>query len=191
LLRYRGTTTQWRGVIAFDDQTEADITRIWVYASAAEEGFTEDTNCADSVLALEGGAQAYNAQGGGGSPVGQWTINDIVSHASHIHTMGTHLHQVFDISTGSSSDKLYNASGVLTSIANADRYFTWAENYYSIIGTSGQNDPDFLRGISFDFYTSLVDPGDTLGPSTTLSHSTSATWRPKAALGIMVYPKKI
>ena len=74
LLRHRGAASNWRGVIAFkDDASYLNITKIWVYANAVEEGFSEDTDCADCVISIKGGSQAYSATGGDGTPRGTWT----------------------------------------------------------------------------------------------------------------------
>lgn len=163
LLRHRGASGQWRGIIAFRDQTEANITRMWVYASAQEEGFTEDTANGDRVLALRGGYQDYSVWG----KRGQWNLDDITipNHSSHSHT----LQNVGSPSTAGT----YGGYGVAKDTIVGQNLITRSGTVGSSLYTAG--------------YT-------TDGPDPTITHSTGSslgTWRPQAAVGIMIYPIKI
>jgi len=166
LLRHRGATSNWKGVIAFeDDANYLNITKIWVYANNAEEGFSEDTDCEDSVLGLKGGSQAYSTVGGDGTPKGAWAISGINTEFSHTHTGPNHLHSVgAGLNTGT-----YGAVGP---------------------GQVGAGQGSSSGSLTHGHTTLYAGTGATGGGSAH-THSQNGNWRPQAAVGIMIYPKII
>lgn len=73
----------WAGVLA-----GSSAFKMWVYLNAAEDGWIVDSSITDRVLAIKGGSQAYNANGG--NPAGNWTITGL-SADPHYHTIA-HYH---------------------------------------------------------------------------------------------------
>jgi hypothetical protein len=61
-------------------------TNMFFYQAAAPTNWTIYTTVEDCLLAVKGGAQAYNIAGGTGAEAGSWTPS------THVHTMGTHTH---------------------------------------------------------------------------------------------------
>lgn len=66
-------------------------TKMYFYQNLAPTGWTIDSGPADSLLAVKGGAQAYNSTGG--QVLGTWTpTGHTHTGPSHTHTMNTHTH---------------------------------------------------------------------------------------------------
>lgn len=71
-------------------------TKMWFWQNVAPEGWTIDATAADTILAVKGGVQAYNANGG--TKFGTWTQPDH-NHATAGHTLTvdeipSHYHEV-------------------------------------------------------------------------------------------------
>ncbi len=164
LLRHRGAVSNWRGVIA-----GSVAFKIWVYANATEEGFTEDALLFDCVLSLKGGAQAYNVDGGDGIKRGTWTQPshtlldaEIPKHTHPIPSGGPHEHEVYVGGGGS--------GGIALLKGPADDE-VWTVAYTKSDGGHTHT-------------TSEQATGDG-------SHQHGTTYRPQAAVGIMIYPAAI
>jgi len=61
-------------------------TNMFFYQASAPSQWTIDATVEDCLLAVKGGAQAYNIAGGTGAEAGSWTPS------THVHTMGSHTH---------------------------------------------------------------------------------------------------
>jgi hypothetical protein len=155
-------------VIAFkDDSDYLNITKIWVYANSvgpgAEEGFTEDTDCADCVIGLKGGSFAYSVTGGDGVKRGQWAISGIT-----IPDHSPHEHELEDAG-------VVTAQGAGSAAIIKDTFYTVGVlRTYVSGGSSAQ-----IAGYTTD------------GPLSTMAHDTGTNngqWRPQAAVGIMIFP---
>jgi hypothetical protein len=164
LLRHRGATSNWRGVIAGSEDF-----KVWVYADATEEGYDEDISCADCVIALKGGSQAYNATGGDGTPRSTWlqpshTLLDaeIPKHTHVIPSGGAHEHSLHTGVAG---------SGTTALIQGDTDNDTWNVNFT-------QSDAPHVHT------TNEQATGDG-------AHNHGTSWRPRGAVGIMVYPKAV
>ena len=91
IFRARGDSS-WLGIFACDNSGDNGV--IPVYRNAAIEGWAVDGDITDKVIALKGGAQAYNANGG--TTAGSWTLSGIttVNESSHTHTVNSHAHSI-------------------------------------------------------------------------------------------------
>ncbi|HBA84919.1 MAG TPA: hypothetical protein DCZ95_12565 [Verrucomicrobia bacterium] len=145
--------------------------KMWVYRNDTCEGWLVDSSVTDVALAIKGGAQAYNVNGG--NIAGSWTVGGM-SHA-HTHTGPSHNHQWYDL--GASGDTSYNSAGAAES-------FTVVQKAYAQIVSSLDDD---LAGLSKDYYTANAGTGNTGGVSASAVAS-DATWRPRAAVGTLQYP---
>ena len=107
-------------------------TKMWFYQDVAPAGWTLDAVPGDELLAVKGGAQAYNAAGG--TVAGTWTVAGLTKDA-HTHAFtqpnnhtalalnnhtalalnneSSHLHQWFKKNANNVSDQTYNAAGNL------------------------------------------------------------------------------
>ncbi|EGJ51797.1 hypothetical protein [Desulfocurvibacter africanus] len=78
--------TAWIGLMHGDAAQ-----KLWVYRNAAMAGWVVDAAVSDRVLAVKGGTQAYNVNGG--EMAGTWTISGLPG--AHTHTIssdGNHRH---------------------------------------------------------------------------------------------------
>jgi hypothetical protein len=89
ILKVRGASG-WLGIFACDNPSNNGV--VPLYRNTAIEGWAVDSGVTDKVIALKGGAQAYNTNAG--SVAGSWTISGITvsNHASHTHTVNNHSH---------------------------------------------------------------------------------------------------
>lgn len=179
LLRHRGATNNWRGVIAGSASF-----KIWVYANAAEEGFDEDVTHGDRVIALRGGSAAYSAWGDQSG----WQITNLSSgyESSHYHS---HTHLWFKFIGGNNDDKIYDASGNPISPSSVPRDASYGK--YSVHGDGSYPDNGGYDMASFgaDRGTDIDSTPATTAHNHTVTHTPG--WRPQAAVGIMVYPKAV
>ena len=185
--------------------------KLWIYENTAPTGWTLEA-VTDGVIAVKGGTQAYNANGG--TEAGSWTVSGITggshthtgpSHVhwrdNHAHTGAAHTHQWFDVSATSGS---YNSSGTAQTLtfhkSNNDGIAMWLEDEPSVQGGTGGGYIDAWQ-ISADFYVksggaaATTDSGggnsDAAGTGATGAGGTGASastgnWRPAAKLGIIV-----
>ncbi len=157
--------------------------KMWVYINSAGDGWTVDATVTDKVLAIKGGANAYNISGGASG--GTWT------QPTHTHTfttteVGDHLHQIRKYNGGLSA-QYYNASGVLTNFAYTS--ITTSSTAYDIPTVKSYDpggDPAVPRiGVKADWYSEDTGAHDHEGP--TDGGETAATYRPAAAVGTLQY----
>jgi len=157
-------------------------TQMWFFEDAAPSGWTINTGVADCLIAIKGGANAYNTTGGTNTEVGTWTqpnhIHTMPSHTHtlvHTHTGPSHTHQWFDANSGNTgftldfggNDRTWDSDG------STQHSVKLLEDHYTILGGTGNT------GAASGATTSSVDPGDTA------NSATAATYRPYAAIGIV------
>lgn len=172
-------------------------TKMVFYQAAPPTGWTIDTDPADHLLAVAGGAQAYNAAGG--TKAGTWTQpNHVHTMDTHVHTMGTHIHgqtahlhstgdhilteaempshtHQESLGTATTSNpastplkgKTVGADVMTTTSAGSDTAHNHGNTGSTDAGNTDATDPGD---------TNATDPGDTNGGAT------ANTWRPLAAL---------
>lgn len=148
--------------------------KIWVYRNTAPEGWAIDSTVTDCVIALKGGSNAYNANGG--TLAGTWTqpgytltTADI---PAHTHGSSSHSHSLMyydNLSGGSSTQNL--ATFPLTYSSHIDmgtgtqQWYTASSSYYKTDSTGHT-------------HTSVGGGG---------SHNHGTTYRPYAAIGTLQY----
>lgn len=134
-------------------------TKVWIYENVARNGWAIDTAVYDCVLALKGGSQAYNANGG--TLAGTWTQpNHTLTEAElppHTHSApGTHTHND-SVATGS------GGSDTAARLTNA-----WSTPSSVVTSSDGTHTHDSFGGGGAHYH------GD--------------TYRPRASLGTLQYP---
>jgi hypothetical protein len=159
--------SEWRGIFSGN----ADF-KIWAYLDSVPDGWTRDTTVTDEVLAFKGGS-TYTT--GAQRNKGSWTISGLSTdnHASHTHSMQDHTHTLAD---GTAINDALDGSRIVAHGTGAEL------RVESGSGTVTYAKKEITGGPS---------SGSTGNESVTLSHTTSqdGTWRIKAAVGIMLYPK--
>jgi hypothetical protein len=128
--------------------------------NTAPTGWTIDVNHTDAVLALKGGSNAYNANGG--TSAGTWTVANNVGFVADSHVLSTteipgHTHSVTITVTGTGGSRY--ASGVM----------------------QGQDSGGYLSNNPFDTGSTGGGSGHTHSVS---SGGSAVTWRPAASLCI-------
>jgi len=161
--------TGWVNVLLGDSSQ-----KMWVYRNDCGEGWLIDSSVTDRVIALKGGTNAYNVNGGVNG--GTWT------QPNHTHTAGSiltpaHVHQVYEDNLGSSNAQTYDSSGVIQTMPAAPNQGTEVR----IVRASGTT----AIGIG-DLYTKSYPATATTGTSG--NGATAATYRPAAAVGTLQYP---
>ena len=153
-LRTRNYSSAWIKVLCGDASQ-----KMWVYRNNSCEGWRIDTSVTDRVLALKGGSNAYDVNGG--TNAGTWT-------------RGSHVHQIYSSGGYSSADSMYNSSGSAVVLTNAAMY------------ESKDNNPNVKQFISLGSITTgnVTALDDAYTKSTTLTN----TYRPAAAVGTLQYP---
>jgi hypothetical protein len=158
-------------------------TKMWFYQNTAPTSWTIDTTVPDTLLAVKGGSDAYNATGGTSPGASTWTqpnhTHEMGSHthtlSAHTHTGPEHNHQWRDYNAGGTdsydldgggSDRTWQLSGAVEA-------FSTTGDLYTIKGGTG------VTGVADPTDTDSVDPGDTN------AGATAATWRPLGAVGIV------
>jgi hypothetical protein len=158
-------------------------TKAWFYENVAPTNWTIDATVPDTLLAVKGGAAAYNVSGGTSPVASTWTQPD------HVHEMGTHTHTLSAHthtgpehnhqwqSSGSGSDGLTIAGGAEDRTWAADgstpAEIAAAANLYTKDAGTG------VTAVPSSDITDAVDPGDAVADATAI------TWRPLAAVGII------
>jgi hypothetical protein len=143
----------WLGIMHADASH-----KIWVYRNTAPAGWAIDAAVVDVVLALKGGAQAYNANGG--TQAGTWTQPDCTLSAANLpaHTHGSSGNHTHTITTD-------NGGG--------------ATNFQPPnTGTGAPGTSVTTSGTGAHEHTSV-------GSGTAHNHGT--TYRPAAAIGTLQY----
>jgi len=160
----------WLGIMQADASH-----KLWVYRNTAPDGWVVDSSITDKVLALKGGTQAYNANGGttGGSfTLGSHTLTDAnLNPHTHGSGGGSHTH------TLSSNLYPFDTSGAIT-VAN----FAFDTRSDCLFPPSWvQGSISYFRADS----TSIAHTHTSVGSSTPVTHD--ANYRPAAAIGTMQY----
>lgn len=159
----------WLGIM-----TGNSSVKVWVYSNTAGDGWVIDTGApTDRVLALKGGSQAYNEDGG--TQFGTWTQPSaalLVEHLpSHDHggttgnSLAPHTHGF------SGTTPLYGASGIDGSYGS---YLSGADK--SSAANLG------IASANADHSHSVSSEGSGSG------HNHGTTYRPYAAIGTLQYP---
>jgi len=167
--------------------------KLWLYEDTAPTGWSI-VAITDRVLAVKGGTDAYNVSGGNGA--GTWTQpNHTHTGPSHTHTgpshthayTTTHNHQVTVVGATSTDMEVFNAAGAQGDINNLHS----KEGSFEAIPVQ-----EAVGTHNADLYTNKVAPGTSDadgtgatgadGAGATGNGATAATYRPTAAVGIVV-----
>lgn len=141
--------------------------KIPVYRNDTAEGWLIDSSVTDRVVALKGGSQAYNVNGG--NPAGTWTVP-----TDHEHKTPGHQHY---LSTGNaSSNERSNTSNDKVGTDNYDNRLT------------GQNNKQTYAGTTHWGAVYRYTDSDGSGVWTTDGLSDISTWRPAAIVCTLQYP---
>lgn len=134
-------------------------TKAWFYQNTAPTGWTLDATPADALLAVKGGSNAYNANGG--TQQGTWT------QPGHTHDVGTYAIPAISLKTNS---KTTHSAGVKCVIdGDGDIYAPYQGGdiaAHDVPTTSINNSAAAITGAS-------------------ANGATAATWRPLAQVGII------
>ena len=148
-LKYRNAANDgW--ICYFPGDTDS---KIWAYRNDAVEGMVIDSTVTDSVIALKGGTQAYNVNGG--NTAGNWTLN-------HTHSDGSY------------------------SINNRHRHKfpnLGPPDYHLDIDPAGKMPWGYIFTWT-DYQGSTTNPVN----GTSTSSGPSSSWRPAAAVGVLLKP---
>jgi len=185
LLRIRNNAGTWFGVMYGDSGSP-----IWMYVNSAPNGWqAAASQPSDKVLGFKGGS-VYTT---GGTTLGSWTTVYAHTH-SHNHTF-VHNHQWYDNKGDYQDCKIYDVNGNEVS-PGYDNLVDYIEggNYHII--QSGYaykiyTDYDWSYGDRTfqDAYTKKTSTEVTSTSGAT--GSGAGTWRPYAAVGLLVYPKAV
>lgn len=176
-------------------------TKAWFYQDTAPAGWSIVAGCADGLLAVKGGEQAYNVAGG--AQAGVWTQpNHAHSHAHlgplhthtgppHVHGNGTHAHDV-TIPIGNnwneygSSDEIdagvNDNFGKLLTVRNSLSIGIWHQATKTPTVQTAQGG----SGITFSAGDGLTGASGSAATSAdATAGATANTWRPLANVGII------
>ncbi len=159
------------GLLAIEGKTimigDGGTTKAWFYLNVAPTGWTIDATPADALLAVKGGSQAYNANGG--TQAGTWTQpNHTHTGPSHTHTGPSHTHSTTIAAGGWAA-----VASILSGYLGMGRgTYSWGE-----VGHT--NDRAFTSGAGGTGATGPSGTGNTGNPSAV------TTYRPLANLGII------
>jgi hypothetical protein len=149
-------------------------TPIYMYANSPPSGWALKSDISDTVLSVKSASGAYTSSG---AIRGSWTFN------SHTHTMPSHKHAIF---LSNPLGYLYgedNGGGISTfSTGGTIYYSSYRKSAESIQSLSWYDMNWYNEEGMLPFWTR--SSGDTL----TAYSSFSNTFRPMAAVGILVYP---
>lgn len=165
--------------------------KLWVYRNDACEGWDIDATVTDRVLAVKGGSNAYNANGG--TTAGTWT------QPNHTHAAGAHTHSVqvwveeYWKSQGAAGSNRFADGAVMPAAVEDGPWKTigtitaWdqsTKSTYTSPGGGGEYGMEYV-----DTYIGNGVDGDTgAGSGNTGDGAPAATWRPAAAIGTLQYP---
>lgn len=159
--------------------------KIWIYRNDTVEGMVVDSSVTDRVIAIKGGSQAYNVNGG--NVGGSFTISGINNESSHTHGVGSyaipnHNHKWYENNAVSADDQSYNSGGSVvdllqgtTKVGN-QKHIRWYDGAFNSLG---------------DCWTNNAGAGSVTGTSAAGSahkHGHSGTDRPAAAVGTLQKP---
>lgn len=157
-------------------------TKMWFYQDAAPTGWTIDATPADAMLAVKGGSNAFNANGG--TQAGTWTQpNHTHTGPSHDHTSASHVHTLPMGNRSDGAAAVYiDKARPAPSVAVTGSHVTVTANGVHLSGAAvGATD------WYYEMQTGPVAPGNVGagGTGATGDGATAATWRPLAQLGII------
>lgn len=144
----------WLGIMQGDASH-----KIWVYRNTAPDGWVVDSAVTDVILAIKGGAQAYNVSGGG--LAGSWTWPSFTLSAAELppHTHGAaanHQHALRQQKWGSSGGA--NVCLAITAVDGSgyeDLYtYVWPDGGHTHTSVGG-GDPHTHGGIYFRPYAAV------------------------------------
>jgi len=135
---------------------DGGTTKAYFYQNTAPSGWTIDNTPADALLAVKGGSQAYNANGG--QQKGTWTQNN------HLHTTGDRT-----LSEDEMPPHTHTVDAKGNQATNSTSYIASGETTYG----------------SFNPSTSATGGGSAHNHGNTGNSATVNTWRPYASLGII------
>jgi hypothetical protein len=159
----------WLGIMQADASH-----KIWVYRNTAPDGWAIDAAVTDVVLALKGGSNAYNANGG--TQAGSWTQPDctlgVANLPAHDHgSGGSHTHDV----------EGYKGSSVYEGPEGAGATTQWGGPHTWVGTMSWQtHNPTYYRLATVAAHTHT-----SVGSGSAHNHGT--TYRPAAAIGTLQY----
>jgi len=140
------------GVVMIGD---GGTTKAYFYQNTAPTGWTVDATPADAVLAVKGGAQAYNANGG--QLIGTWTQLD------HLHTTGDFSLETAHLAAHTHGSPHTNSGGSTFNGLNAG--ISAIDAYSTTTGSTGS--------------------GTAHNHGNSGNSAPANTWRPYASLGII------
>jgi hypothetical protein len=145
--------------------------KIWIYRNDTVEGMVVDSSLTDRVIAIKGGSQAYDVNGG--NVAGTWTQEQ------HAHAGPNHNHKWYLDKGDAATAKTYNSAG---SEINVSRGNYSSGNY--IPCNNGATGTERLKGAG------ALDPlyTEKAGTGSTGQGGTPNTWRPAAAVGTLQRP---
>jgi hypothetical protein len=144
--------------------------KMWVYRNDTCEGWTIDATVTDRVLALKGGSDAYNVDGG--VTAGETWAN----FSGHTHAMGDHVHKWYDYRGTGTTGQTYNSAGTATNITQEVK--TTAATTHLVAETT----LSASAILGMDTYTNPA------GSSANTGGSNTSDMRPAAAVGTLQYP---
>lgn len=147
-------------------------TKMWFYQNTAPTGWTIDATPADALLAVKGGSQAYNANGG--TQQGTWTQLD---HTHNYGTLGasTHTHKV---GLGRRAD------GAAAFYIDAN-YFPASTYSTNVADGSAHVSGTVINSGNYYEQGSTAAASITLDTGATANGASAATYRPLAQVGII------
>jgi len=152
-------------------------TILWMYLNTAPPGWKVLSTGADMVLAVAGGAQAYNVNGGNPDSVATWTIS-AANESSHTHNVTAHNHMWYDFTSAIMDHQTFDSSGNSLNLDNINDNTASAGDAFIIISSAG------AAGMAEeDLYTNNASPSTDGGSSHTHAIGGGGTWRPKASVG--------
>jgi len=145
--------------------------KLWIYRNDSVEGWAVDATVTDVCLAVKGGSQAYNVNGG--NLAGSWT------QPNHGHTANSHNHKWYDSGGATSTDHTYNSGGGQIELPTTNKNASLSNVKYFT--------PSVATGISGT--SNAFGDSWTNNETVTINGSAPAsTYRPRAAIGTMQYP---
>lgn len=186
--------------------------KLWFYQNVAPTGWTLDATPSDDLLAVKGGAQAYNANGGTGA--GTWTVagltKDAHTHAftqpdghsnhtalalngvgTHTHTGPSHYHTLEVIATvgskgeGAAVGNIPGDGGLHVQAAGGANFFERSmQTDLQGTGATG-NGGDHNHTFSQNITAHSAHANGAVNAQSDAGISSTGNWRPKARLGII------
>jgi hypothetical protein len=144
----------------------ANTNILWVYKNTAMSGWAVKADVTDVVLAVKGGSEDYDVDGG--NVAGSWTLGGLSGSSNN----DTHRHQWYNHNP-TASHQSYNSSGSPIAISTSGIPST----YEHITSRNDGGD-----GLDTDYYTS----NDTHNHTISVSHD--GTDRLRGAVGTLQYP---